>query len=67
MRRRLRDAALHAALAAGALLTLAPLAWMVSASLMPTGEANSAPPRLWPSAPTLAHYVELFTRLAHFR
>ena len=63
MKRALHDLTLHAALVAGALLTLAPLAWMVSASLMPTGEANTAPPRLWPSAPTLAHYVELFTRL----
>jgi multiple sugar transport system permease protein len=54
---------LHAVLALGALLTLTPLVWMVSASLMPTGEANTFPPRFWPSVPTLAHYVELFTRL----
>ncbi|HEY6866552.1 MAG TPA: carbohydrate ABC transporter permease [Candidatus Eisenbacteria bacterium] len=63
MRRAWRALPLHAALIAGALLTLAPLAWMVSASLMPTGEANTSPPRLLPSVPTLAHYVELFTRL----
>ena len=36
---------------------------MVSASLMPTGEASSLPPHLVPSAPTLAHYRDLFTRL----
>lgn len=54
---------LHAALIAGSLLTLTPLLWMVSASLMPTGEANTFPPRLLPSAPTLQHYADLFTRL----
>lgn len=63
MRRFWRAVPLHAALVALAALTLAPLAWMVSASLMPTGEANTFPPRLLPSVPTLAHYVELFTRL----
>ena len=44
-------------------MTLAPLAWMISASLMPTGEANSFPPRLLPTRPTLTHYRELFLRL----
>ena len=63
MRRALPSVALHAVLAAGALLTLAPLLWMVSASFMPSGEANTFPPRLLPSAPTLAHYADLFTRL----
>jgi multiple sugar transport system permease protein len=36
---------------------------MLSASLMPAGEATAIPPRLLPSAPTLAHYRALFTRL----
>lgn len=54
---------LHGLLLAGAAVTIAPLAWMISASLMPTGEANTFPPRLLPSAATLAHYRELFTRL----
>lgn len=54
---------LHAALAAIAVVALAPLAWMISASLMPTGEANSYPPAFLPSRPTLAHYRDLFTRL----
>ncbi len=58
---------LHAVLAMGALLTLAPLLWMVSASLMPAGEANTFPPRLVPSVPTLAHYRDLFTRLELMR
>jgi multiple sugar transport system permease protein len=51
--------ALHAALAAGALLTLLPLVWMVSASLMPAGEATELPPRFWPSRITLEHYRAL--------
>lgn len=50
-------------LALTALLTAAPLLWMLSVSLMPTGEANSLPPRLLPSAPTLAHYREIFVHL----
>jgi multiple sugar transport system permease protein len=54
---------LHAALVVSGLLTLAPLLWMVSASFMPPGEANTYPPRFFPSAPTLAHYSTLFTRL----
>jgi multiple sugar transport system permease protein len=55
--------ALHAALAAGVAATLLPLAWMVSASLMPAGEATALPPRLLPSRVTLEHYRALFTRL----
>jgi multiple sugar transport system permease protein len=53
----------NAALAGAALLTAVPLLWMVSASLMPAGEATALPPRLLPSAPTLEHYRTLFTRL----
>ena len=55
--------ALHAALVLGALVTLTPLLWMVSASFMSPGESNSFPPRLLPLDPTLQNYVELFTRL----
>ncbi len=50
---------LHAVLVVLAALTVAPLLWMLSASLMPAGEANVHPPRLLPSAPTLAHYRTL--------
>jgi len=63
MRRALPSLAVHAALVAGAALTLVPLAWMVSASFMPTGEANQFPPPLLPSRATLDHYAALFTRL----
>ena len=50
-------------LALGAVLCVAPLAWMLSVSLMPPGEATALPPRLFPSEPTLEHYRALFTRL----
>jgi multiple sugar transport system permease protein len=46
-----------------ALLTAFPLLWMLSASLMPAGEAMTLPARLVPSRPTLEHYETLFTRL----
>jgi multiple sugar transport system permease protein len=58
-----RVVALHAALVVGAALTLLPLLWMLSASLMPAGEAAAFPPRLFPSEVTLDHYRDLFTRL----
>lgn len=54
---------LYGALLVGAAVTLLPLLWMVAASFMPTGEANSYPPRLWPSEPTLEQYRILFERL----
>lgn len=54
---------LHAALILGALVTIIPLAWMISASLMPQGEATAFPPRLVPSRVTFEHYRALFTNL----
>jgi len=53
----------NALLVITALLTVAPLVWMISASLMPTGEATITPPPLIPSVPTITHYRELFTRM----
>ena len=47
------------AVAAFALVTIVPLAWMVAVSLMPPGSANTFPPPLWPVHPTLANYREL--------
>jgi multiple sugar transport system permease protein len=52
--------AINVALAAVAALTLFPLVWMVSASLMAPGETIAFPPPLVPAAPTLANYRELF-------
>ena len=63
MKRALLALALHTALVLAAAATLLPLAWMVSASLMPTGEATALPPRLVPSTVTFAHYRDLFVRL----
>nr|WP_295665965.1 carbohydrate ABC transporter permease [Sphingomonas sp.] len=40
-------------------MTLAPLVWMVTVSLMPKGSAAAYPPPFWPSHPTLANYREL--------
>jgi multiple sugar transport system permease protein len=63
MKRMRRAVLLHVALVTGAVLTLLPLLWMASASLMPTGIAMTLPPRLLPSSVTMEHYRELFTRL----
>lgn len=61
MNRRTVSILLHAALMLIAALTLAPLAWMVAASLMAPGEASTFPPPLWPAQPTLQHYRALFS------
>ena len=54
---------LFTALIVGAVATAAPLAWMISASFMPAGEATAVPPRFLPSRLTLEHYGEMFSRL----
>ncbi|CAN5692679.1 carbohydrate ABC transporter permease [soil metagenome] len=54
---------LHTVLVLGAVVALLPMAWMLSASVMPTGEATAYPPRFFPSRVTLEHYAQLFTRL----
>lgn len=54
--------AVNGLLAAAAAFALFPLVWMASVSLMAPGEAAAFPPPLWPSAPTLANYQELFAR-----
>ncbi len=54
---------LYGLLIVGAVLAMLPMVWMVSASLMPAGEASSYPPRFFPSHVTLDHYADLFTRL----
>ena len=63
LRRFLSVVALHVALLLGAVITLMPLIWMVAASFMPAGAANTVPPPLWPRNPTFEHYIALFTRL----
>jgi multiple sugar transport system permease protein len=64
MTRRAQTAARYAVLVGGSFLTLLPLWWMIAASFMPTGEANTFPPRLWPSRATAAHYADLFEHLS---
>jgi multiple sugar transport system permease protein len=54
---------IHLTLVLGAIATVIPLLWMISASLMPQGEATKFPPRLIPSAVTFEHYSALFTNL----
>jgi len=63
VRRAAAAVGLHLALATGAVATLLPFAWMLSASLMRAGEASTWPPRLLPRAATLANYRSLFERL----
>lgn len=61
MRRgRLSGWALNALAVLVAGLTLFPLVWMVSVSLMPAGEAAQFPPPFVPTRPTLEHYQALF-------
>jgi multiple sugar transport system permease protein len=50
----------NATLLGGAVVTLLPLVWMVSVSLMSPGEASRFPPPLLPRHPTVANYHELF-------
>jgi multiple sugar transport system permease protein len=52
----------NGALLGFAVLSLAPLVWMLSVSLMPAGEASTLPPPLLPSAPTFDNYRLLFSR-----
>ena len=61
---RMKKILLHAALGLIAVVSLIPLVWMVSASLMPSGEASEFPPPFFPSKPTFVHYGELFSRLS---
>jgi multiple sugar transport system permease protein len=60
MRNRLGFLGINAALAVLAALTLFPLVWMVSASVMAPGEASTYPPPLLPVSATLENYRVLF-------
>lgn len=52
--------ALNAIAVIVAILTLFPLFWMVSVSMMSAGEAAQFPPPIFPANPTLEHYRTLF-------
>jgi multiple sugar transport system permease protein len=62
-RARVNNVMLHALLIVTAALSLLPMLWMIAASFMSAGEANTFPPKLLPSDPTLEHYRTMFTRL----
>ena len=62
-RQRVAQLLLYGLLILGAVMALLPMVWMVSASLMPAGEASTYPPSFFPSRLTLEHYENLFTRL----
>jgi multiple sugar transport system permease protein len=61
---RIASIAVNAALVLFGAMSLMPLIWMLSASLMATGEATTFPPAFLPHRPTFGHYVDLFGRLA---
>jgi len=63
MRRRIPAIVLNAGLILIAVVTLAPVLWMISASFMAPGEAGTFPPRLVPAHPTLEHYLLLPERM----
>src|SRR5207237_9450735 len=49
---------INGALVAASLIALFPLLWMISVSLMASGESSTAPAPLVPADPTLASYRE---------
>jgi multiple sugar transport system permease protein len=63
VKRQLQSLALHAAILAIAAAVVAPIAWMAVAAFMPAGQAQKAPPVLWPQPWTLDHFRQLFSRL----
>jgi multiple sugar transport system permease protein len=60
VKRTLATPIVNGLLLAAAAVTLFPLFWMVSTSLMPPGESTTFPPPLLPSHATLGNYRELF-------
>ena len=63
MKRNLAVPIVNGLLLGMAAITLLPLLWMVSVSLMTPGEASAFPPPLVPSHPTLGNYRELFAHV----
>ena len=60
---RVAAAIVNGVLLGAAVVTVAPLVWMLSVSFMSPGEASAFPPPLVPGHPTLANYRELFALL----
>jgi multiple sugar transport system permease protein len=61
--RSVRNFTVHTLIVLLAVVTMAPLVWMVAASFMGNGEASAFPPPFIPDHPTIGQYVLLFTRL----
>ena len=61
--RRLAGLVVNGLLLAAATLTLLPLVWMLSVSLMSPGDASVFPPPLLPGRVTLGNYRELFAQV----
>jgi multiple sugar transport system permease protein len=60
MKRRIATSLVNGLLLGAALVTLFPLLWMLSVSLMAPGEASTSPPPLLPAHASLGNYRELF-------
>ena len=54
---------LHIVMTGFALVTLLPFFWMLSASLMQSGEASVFPPRFLPETITFNNYLQLYEKL----
>ncbi len=61
LRTRIAGLLTHAVLAAGAVLMLLPMLWMLATSFKLPGEIAVWPPHLLPRAPTLANYAGVFS------
>ena len=59
----MKKTVLYIILIAVAIFCLTPLVWMVSTSLMATGQSNVFPPRFFPDKITFSQYINLFARL----
>lgn len=59
--KRLGNALFFLAIAGVVLWSLGPFLWQVVTSLKPTAEVVKVPPTYWPSHPTLASYVKIFS------
>jgi multiple sugar transport system permease protein len=62
VRRLLRPALVYAVLIVGMVFTLLPFIWMVSSAFKVSEEVRIYPPRLLPSAPTLANFIFVLTK-----
>lgn len=63
VRRLATEVCVNGLLVAAAALTLLPLVWMVTVSLMPAGESAASTPHIIPQAISLESYAVLFRRL----